>query len=38
MEFMIKDVQSQKLGCTLKEKRPKDLMTYKLNEQIGDRG
>ena len=37
MEFMIKDVQSQKLGCTLKEKRPKDLMTYKLNEQIGDR-
>ena len=37
MEFMIKDVQNQKLGCTLKEKRPKDLMTYKLNEQIGDR-
>ena len=37
MEFMIKDVQNKKLGCTIKEKRPKDLMTYKLNEQIGDR-
>ena len=36
MEFMIKDVQNKKLGCTLKEKRPKDLMTYKLNEQISD--
>ena len=37
MEFMIKEKKKKKLGCTIKEKRPKDLMAYKLNEQISDR-